>query len=53
MYKVVKFDSLLFKDHPNDCLQFWQIWTFAHIVSITKFDIPLKVPHLLALGHIL
>ena len=31
---------------------FYKCWSVDTFLSITKIDVPLKVPHLLALGHI-
>ena len=47
-----EFDSLWFQDHPNELLQFDKFRPIDTFLSIPKINIPLKVPHLLALGHI-
>ena len=47
-----EFDSLWFQNHPNEFYNFDEIEPIHTFLSITKIDIPLKVPHLHALSHI-
>ena len=52
MYEIsCEFDSLWFKDHSNEFWQFWQNVDHFIICVHNQLNIPLKVPHLLALGH--
>ena len=53
MYEInCEFDSLWFQDHPMNLENVDNFWPRIHtFLSITKINIPLKVPYLLTLGH--